>query len=92
MMKPCDIVKQFEMKNELGFGILKKPCTYYKASKSLITPLPQCAQLSSNNYLQIILQTIKDFKEQIDSIMNCNKYFAKKLENKLFKEVQKLSN
>jgi hypothetical protein len=50
------------MKNELGFGILKKPCTYYKVSKGLLTPLPQCAQICSNNYLQLILQTIKDFR------------------------------
>ncbi len=32
MMKPCDMVRQFEKQNELGFGILRKPCTYYKAS------------------------------------------------------------
>jgi hypothetical protein len=31
-MKPCDMVRQFEKQNELGFGILRKPCTYYKAS------------------------------------------------------------
>jgi hypothetical protein len=61
-MKPCDMVRKFEMKNELGFGILKKPCTYYKVSKGLLTPLPQCAQICSNNYLQLILQTIKDFR------------------------------
>jgi hypothetical protein len=82
-MKPCDMVRQFEMQNELGFGILKKPCTYYKASKSLIMPLPQCAQISSNNSLQIILQTIKGFKEQKNLIMYCNKYFAIFLEKNI---------
>ncbi len=83
MMKPCDMVRQFEMQNELGFGILRNPCIYYKASKSLIMPLPQCAQINSNNYLQIILQTIKDFREQIDLVTNCNKYFAKTLQKSI---------